>query len=130
MTMTTATLSPALQAILDAPLPAVVKPRLRREGRKVWAAEVRKLFKSLGLRGISVTAPNYSMASSIHVLLPEATGHEADGGAGHDFPTCPACRQRAAAMKHVKRLILAAFPDLDDRNEYPGTDYDFCLTVN
>jgi hypothetical protein len=126
--MTTATLSPALHAILDAPLPAVVRPRLRHEGRKVWAAQVRKLFKTLGLKGISVTTPSYSMASTIEIRLPEAAEHDY-AAADHDFPACPICLQRHYAAEHVERIILAAFPDLDNRSEH-GTDYyDYCLSL-
>lgn len=38
--------------------------------RKDFAASVRKLFKSLGIKGISVTAPNYSMAQAIEIRIP------------------------------------------------------------
>jgi hypothetical protein len=114
--------NPLLQAILNTPIPRPRRADLRREPRKVWAKAVRSLFKSLGLSGIGVRAPRYSQASSIDVTLPGQVTHDLSPMRGHDFATCPLCRQEHAAERHVERLIVGAFPDLDDRSEY-GTDY-------
>lgn len=125
--------NPDLQAIIDAELPPLRNPALRREGRKEWAKQVRALFKSMGLKGISVTTPSYSMAHSIDIVIPrnnpELTVPDPD------FPCYtvldPAYRlQRERALDKVGLIIISAFPDLDDRSEY-GTDYyDFCLSIS
>ena len=121
--------NPQLRAILDCPLPAIVSPSLRRESRKVWAAEVRKLLRSLGIKGVSVTAPNYSMASSIDIHIPAAAEHDR-GAAGHEYLSCPTCGQHTRAEKKIRDIILAAFPDLNDRSESQSDYFDFCLSIN
>jgi DNA polymerase III sliding clamp (beta) subunit (PCNA family) len=114
--------NPLLQAIIDTQIPRPRRADLRREPRKVWAKSVRSLFRDLGLSGISVRAPRYSQASSIDITIPGQVAHETSPMRGHDFATCPLCRQEHAAERHIERLVVGAFPDLDDRSEY-GTDY-------
>lgn len=131
-------MNPKLKAILDCPLPAVRRAELRDEPRKVWAAEVRKLLRDLGLSGISVTTPNYSMASTILVRIPpREVEDEAEHERLHDRifregrPSldCPDCAERWQARQKVRAIILAAFPDLDDRSD-PQVDYfDYCVSV-
>jgi hypothetical protein len=137
MTMTTLTaadpieINPNLQAILDAPLPGVRNPSLRREPRKVIAAEVRSLLRSMGLKGISVTAPNYSMARSIDIRTPrnepEPIVKDEDGWDTH-HPTYRAARNAASAK--IEAIILAAFPDLDDRSDSLTDYYDYRLSIS
>jgi hypothetical protein len=122
--------NPALQAILDTPVPRPRRADLRREPRKEWAREVRKLLKSLGLSGISVRALRYSQASSIDVTLPGQVTHDLSPMRGHDFASCPLCRQLAKAERHIERLIVGAFPDLDDRSDYRDDHYDAPLSIH
>jgi hypothetical protein len=123
--------NPQLQAIIDAPLPPVRRERLRHEERKVWAREVRALFKALGLTGISVTTPSYSMAHSIDITLPKSDPEpivtDEDG-----YPALhPVYRaQREAALDKAGEIILTAFPDLDDRSDSISDYYDFCLAIH
>jgi hypothetical protein len=133
--LTTATdpivINPDLQAILDAPLPGVRNPSLRREPRKVIAAEVRGLLRSIGLNGISVTAPNYSMARAIDIRTPrnnpEPIVKDEDGWDAHH----PAYRAaRNAAVVRIEAIILAAFPDLDDRSDSMIDYYDYRLSIS
>lgn len=121
--------NPLLQAILDAPLPPVVNPAIRRESRKVKAAEIRKVLKSMGIKGISVTAPNYSMASSVHIKIPRASDHDR-GAVGHEFHTCPLCMQHTRAERKIAEIILAAFPDLDDRSDSQSDYHDNPLSIS
>jgi len=122
--------NPLLQAIIDAPIPAVRRHGLRREPRKVWAAEVRKLFRDLGLRGISVTAPTYSMAHSIDITLPSSDPEPTVIGEDGHLTHHPAYRaQKNACLARIGEIVVAAFPDLDDRSDYTTDYYDFCLSI-
>jgi hypothetical protein len=99
--------------------------------RKDQAKLARELFRKLGLKGISVTAPNYSMASTVDVSLPKRCDHdmeivERDGNHGRD----PAHQANCAAGRRIEAILLAAFPQHDDRSDY-GADYsDRCWSVN
>lgn len=123
-------MSAQLRAILDAPLPAMRRADLRRQERKEWAKAVRKLMKDMGLVGVSVTTPSYSMASSIEVRLPEAAAHERGWQSGHDFATCPTCQQRNRAERRIVDIIVAAFPDMRDRSDYQSDYFDFALSIH
>lgn len=125
-----------LALILNTPRPAFVT-NIRHLTRKEWAQNVRKLIQSLGLQGISVTTPNYSMAQSIVIRLPETlTDNDAVHKAVHDMldrrnlPSlnCAHCNQRQQARKHLESIILTAFPDLDDRSELQSDSFDYCLS--
>ena len=118
-----------LQKIIDTPTPSVVNPSLRKKRRKAWASEIRRLLKRLGVKNVSVRTPNYSMASSVAITLPPAEDHDRSSN-GHDFATCPLCQQRNQAREAIERVILGAFPDLNDRSEYVSDSFDFCLSVS
>jgi hypothetical protein len=118
--------------ILNAPLPAF-RGNIRRDGRSTWGAKVRRLFADLGIKGISVTTPSYSMAQSIDIRLPGEAEHdyrEEWQGGTHERATCPICRERQAAVERVEEIILAAFPDLDNRSDSQTDHYDYCLGIN
>jgi hypothetical protein len=120
-----------LQAILDAPLPGMRRASLRRESRKVIAAEVRSLLRSMGLKGISVTAPNYSMAQAIDIKTPrnepEPIVKDEDGWDAHHPDYRAACN---AASAKIEAIILAAFPDLDNRSDSMTDYYDYRLSIS
>ena len=136
--------SPALQSIFDAPIPAVRNGYLRHEERKVWAKEVRWLLRNLKITGVSVTTPSYSQASTIHIRIP-STGYDADHeaihakideqqresqswlGYGH---FCPLCKEHWEAHQRIQQIILAAFPDLNDRSDSQSDNFDDCLSVS
>jgi hypothetical protein len=126
-------LDPKIQAILDAPLPACRGVALRREERKVIAAAVRKLFREMGLKGMSVTAPNYSMAQAIDIKTPRNDpeplvydDEEFMYGKHH-----PAYREaRNAVLAKVEAIVLAAYPDLDNRSDYHSDHYDYRLSIS
>lgn len=137
--------------IINTPSPSVVNPNLRHvdspHRRKVWAAEIRSLFKSLKIKGVSVTTPNYSMAQGVQISLPgtitwiSGDDHVAlhdkldrehvNDEVWHGRSTyCPHCQKSQQAQEALKRIILAAFPDLDDRSDYV-TDYsDYCFSIH
>jgi hypothetical protein len=120
---------PLLYAILRADLPPARNPDLRKERRTVWAKAIRRLLRDLGIKGVSITTPHYSMAHSIDVKLPAGTPHDR-GAADHEYRDCPMCQERNRARDRITRIILAAFPDLDNRSDLQSDYYDFCLSVD
>lgn len=131
--------NPTFQAVLNTKLPHVHNSQLRQASRKEWAQAVRKLFKELGLTGISVTTPSYSMAQSIKISLPSVEGNNSDehvkfhdslwreGRTGMD---CPKCHERWQARQHLENIILSAFPDLDNRSNTQTDYFDYCLSFS
>jgi len=97
---------------------------------KEQAAKTRELFKTLGLKGISVTTPNYSMASSVEVELPKRSDFTVfkDGGFV-DRPNDPACLANTAAEKKVEAILAKAFPNHDDRSDIQTDYFDYCWSV-
>lgn len=115
--------------------------------RKQQAALARKLFKALALRGLSVTTPNYSMASTVEVSAPQIEP-EGDGSTwyigpdGTDYrnhsysdmpPEVPAKAASLAhheAVKKIDAILLEAFPGHDNRSELVSDYFDYCWSVN
>ena len=113
--------------ILTAPLPAVHNAHLRREPRKTIAAAARALLKELCIQHVSVTTPNYSMAQSINVRIPQAQPYEGAHEETHnriDEEThagkhwsgfanagCQACKTSNMVRAKLESILLAAFPD-------------------
>lgn len=125
------------QQIIDTQLPAF-RGNIRQQPRKEIAKQVKQLFRSLGLDKVSVTTPNYSMAASIHIkfhvwdetftkehlklharIEEDRSGDEPWQGLNN---YCPHCKQQWAAHEAIKAIVLAAYPDLDDRSD-SGSDY-------
>lgn len=127
-----------LRAIAHAPDPTMRVLGMRRKSRKEWAQAVRSLLKEVGIKGVSVTAPNYSMASSIDIILPRYDYERHQCYITKNDPTieyrtavamCKQCQRKQAASKRLNEIILLAFPDLNDRSEYQSDYFDFCFTI-
>lgn len=125
--MPKATYNETLDSIEAAPTPEVLDPAMRDNTRKDWAKAVRVLYKTLGVKGVSVTAPNYSMASSIHIQISVDDGHEHTGGV--EYTNCLICKRYGKAKAKLEALVLAAYPDLDDRSDSMTDYFNFCLMV-
>lgn len=125
--MSKATYDETLASIEAAKTPEVVDPNMRDNTRKEWTKAVRSLYKTLGVKGVSVTAPNYSMASSIHINISAGDGHEHTGGV--EYTNCLICKRYGKAKAKLEALVLAAFPDLDDRSDSTTDYFNFCLMV-
>lgn len=128
-----------LNAILNTSLPTARNCNMRQLTRKEWATEVRNLLKSLNIKGVSVTTPNYSQASTISIRLPDiGEVDETEHAKIHDDlwrtqrpgKDCPHCGQRWNARYHLEEIILAAFPDLNDRSILREDYYDYCLSFS
>jgi len=85
--------------------------------RKQQAALTRKLFKDLGLKGVSVTTPNHANASSVYIRLPRF-------GPSLNSPT------NANAKLRIEAILDVAFPNHNDRSERLTDYFDFCWVVN
>ena len=97
-------------------------------GRKFQAALTRQLFAKLGIRGISVTAPNYSMAQSIEVILPKREDFTLHSLA--DYMNDPARVANHQAREKVQAIIARAFPNHDDRSNGQTDHYDFKWSIS
>lgn len=111
--------------------------------RKEQARLARELFKRLGVKGISVTTPNYSMAQSVDVRIPSEPHEPGDyllGDANYehrcysDMPDAVPCKQKMLRQSEARELaeaILArAFPKHDDRSEMQSDYFDYCWSFN
>lgn len=110
--------------------------------RKQQAALTRQLFKKLGIKGISVTTPMYSMAHTVDVNIPSIPitddmmvhkGVDYHNKGFHGMPPeMPAKIVRSkhhAACNKMKQILAAAFPNHDDRSD-PQSDYwDNCWSI-
>jgi hypothetical protein len=95
----------------------------RHTHRKVRAKLTRELPKRLGVSGISVTTPRYSMATAVDVLIParsDYTLRHPDGTV--NWAEDPAALSNSAAEATVRAILARAFPNHDDRSD-STTDY-------
>ena len=110
--------------------------RDRHISRKEQARLARELFKRLGFKSISVTTPNYSMASSVDVCVPhepkpDMTGFEqfehcTYSDMPNDVPIKAAMLRRSAAVQKIDAILDAAFPAHNNRSDYQTDYFDYC----
>lgn len=105
--------------ILAAKLPEPKGEAIRSLPLKEIAAKLRGLFAELGIKGISVTAPRYSMAHSVDVDVPRI---EWESPAESEAEQQGRRDHAVAVRRKVEAIILAAYPDMDDRSD-SMTDY-------
>jgi hypothetical protein len=118
-----------LRAILRVDLLRVTVMSLDRSiARTEQAALTRKLFRSLGIKGVSVTAPSYSMAQSVDIRLPRRDDFEFDtfGDVDRD---CPAAKMNHAAHAKIGAILARAFPNHEDRSDSQSDHFDFCWSI-
>lgn len=111
--------------------------------RKEQAALARSLFKSLGLKGISVTTPNYSMAHVVDVDLPRLPAavddlvlngrdyqHETYSNMPDDVPAKMKNVARHKASKKIEAILAMAFPNHDDRSDLHQDYFDHKWSIS
>lgn len=101
----------------------------RHQPRKEQARQCRELFRRLGLKGISVTAPNYSMAQSVDVRLPGREDY-VFGVGGMVQANDPARNANSEAQQRIRAILLAAFPKHDDRSDAQSDHFDYRWSVS
>lgn len=110
------------------PLDLPLMTRDRSMQRKDQAKLARELFKQLGFKGISVTTPNYSMASTVSVKPPARYDYVLDEG-GFIVRGDGAAKANTDAYSRILSILLAAFPNHDDRSETQSDHFDFKWSV-
>lgn len=110
--------------------------------RKEQARLARELFKRLGIKGVSVTAPNYSMAHSVDVRVPSQIDpsefvYNGTNYAGWPFSEMPdevPAKVRAQshwnARKKIEAILARAFPNHDDRSDSQADYFDFKWSIS
>lgn len=99
--------------------------------RKEIAKLTRQLFSKLGLRGISVTAPNYSMAQSIDITLPGRRDFVTDQWGGVvDWANDPAAMANREAEAKVHAIMARAFPNHDNRSDSQTDYFDYKYSID
>lgn len=129
-----------LAAVNEGSIPVMSRDRMI--PRKDQAALARKLFKALGVKGLSITTPNYSMASSVYVSVPRIErapeDHQFDGTdyqneSYADMPEGVVAKQKHLAhwkaCEKVSEILSRAFPKHDDRSDSMTDYFDFCWSV-
>lgn len=111
--------------------------------RKDQAKLARELFKKLGIQGLSVTTPNYSMAQGVDVRVPEIPrepgdylfeGVDYNNHCFSDMPEAVPARakhlKRWQAIRKIDAILKLAFPNHDDRSDSQSDYFDSCWSVN
>jgi hypothetical protein len=96
--------------------------------RKQQAVLARQLFKILGLKGVRVTTPRYSMASCVDVRIPRRNDYDLDQH-GMAIAGCEAWTANTAACEKMTALLDRAFPHHTDRSDYRSDYFDSCWSV-
>lgn len=97
--------------------------------RKEQARLARDLFKRLGLKGASITAPNYSMASTVDVQIPRLEGAAGAFGSA-EYENDPIRRANCECDAKVKAILAAAFPNHNDRSRSIEDYFDAKWSIN
>lgn len=86
------------------------------------------LLKSLGVKGVSVTAPNYSMASSIDIRLPRRD--DCVGADGYYDNATEGSRANGRVRDKFNEILARAFPRHDDRSDAQSDHFDFKFSIH
>lgn len=112
--------------------------------RKELAPLVRALLKEIGIKGVSVTTPNYSMARSVAISIPKPVVTDADyiGPNGMNYRECAFysdipddvpikanLRKNRAVQYRLEAILLAAFPGCADRSDYQSDYFDYLFSI-
>jgi hypothetical protein len=111
--------------------------------RKLQAKLARQLFRGLGLKGISVTTPNYSMAQVVDVVVPRIPAEPGDylydgkdfqhhcyGDMPAEVPARAKHFRHSEATRKLETILLRAFPNHDNRSDSQSDYFDACWGIN
>lgn len=107
----------------------VANDLFRHAPRTEQAKAARDLFKRLGLPFISVTAPSYSMASSVDVRLPQRSDYldrDPDSCVSRDDE---ARQANCAAFDTIGDILAMAFPNHGDRSDSQSDHFDYKWSI-
>ena len=119
------------EKILKAPDPAPelyhqLQGPIRQKTSRERAAHIRQLLRDLGLRGISVRKGRGTASRYVDITLPYVRHEHPPGVNSKD---CSLCSLKFRAHQRLEQLILAAYPDLDDRSDYHTDYFDFVFSI-
>lgn len=120
----------AMEHILAVPLPGLVRADMRQHPRKERAAAIRALFKRLGIKGVSVTAPNYAHAKTVNVDIKRLEDQPTQRVGNASVPHKKCREAEIDVARKLEAIILSAFPDLDDRSDPQSDYYDYCISIH
>lgn len=123
--------SEAVRTIEAAQVPAApLRTDARRMTQTERSAALRALLKSLGVKGVSVTSARGSMCYWSHIRFDGVPHPPVANWCEHNSRVCDVCQRNNAAERKVHRIVLAAYPDLDDRSDSQTDHFDFVYTVD
>jgi len=139
--MNTNTLEQIMAVNLDR-VPVVCRERYI--PRKEQAKLCRELLKRLGVKGVSVTAPNYSMAQSVDVDIDKNGMIQLDAfifnGVDYrdqcfsdmpeDVPAKRINQSKYNARIKLEAILALAFPNHDDRSDTQSDYFDYKWSVS
>ncbi len=97
-------------------------------GQRLRTRLIRQALKEAGVKRVSVTMATGSMHYWT-IVRAAGVGHDADlTPDSHEAQTCFTCRRNLAAERKLAAIIVAALPDLDDRQR-PENDFVFTVSV-
>jgi hypothetical protein len=108
-----------------------VNPNLRSLPQKERSAAIWKLLRvtlKLG-RGVSVTSDRGSMCFGTSVTFEGVRCDEGEECLRRHDP-CPASARNIAADRKLEQIILAAFPDMDDRSDSQSDHFDCPFSIH
>jgi hypothetical protein len=109
-----------VETIEAAMMPLVQHPALRSRPQKERSSAIRKLLRQVKIKNVSVTSDHGSMCFGTSVrFVPLACPER---GPDHGSWNCAICKRNTEAGARLREIILAAFPDMDDRSD-SMTDY-------
>lgn len=131
-----ACLTDTIQAILDAEPSRVVYTHIQRyDPRTETAKQVRRTLRAMGIRGVRVTTPRYSMAQGLDIAFagddhtPDACGQWDSVYREHDRD-CPRFWRWHLADQRIEALLIRAFPNLDNRSDSQTDYFDAYFHIN
>lgn len=110
-------------------LAALPEPRaIRRLGRTAIAAEIRALFRTLGISGVSVTCRR---GGHVHIRIPVLDcGHrDVMVPLHHHRATCRVCAQGHAAARRIRYILETVF-DIEDRSDIQSDYFNFVYLIH
>lgn len=115
-----------IDSILSAPTPMPRADQIRNLPLKELAKHVRGALKDLNIKGVSVTAPKYSMAQAVRLEIPEVhSGHERYV----EREACSECVKRWQALVKLEKLVIQTYPCLNNRSDGHTDYFNYRLSV-
>lgn len=114
-------------------LPETETDAPRNMPRKEFAKLVRAFFKEIGLTGVSVTTPNYSMAMGIDIRIPAREDYKRKPDGSYDWlnlEDCPASQSNGAAEKLLAKFMNRHFPNHGNYSDGQIDHFDFRWSIH